>query len=151
MSEKKTKWYSETKTVGICFNKEKIEPLPNDETEIVNYKSDRFADLFGRGKDCSYFPGYGKIFNRTFEIWYKSIGSKIKEGLIEYKDIGVDSYSGPFFPEKITNGVYINNPLEKKLGYLKLFNTRDDKNNKTWYAGLKDIEFTGIITDREQE
>jgi hypothetical protein len=151
LEKKYPKWYGHSNTRGACFESERIEPLQNNQTEIVKYKTDRYAELFGRGKDCSYFPGYGKIFNRTFEIWYREVGSKDKQGLIVYKDIGNDTYEALFFAERITNGVLINNKLERTLGYLKLYNSRDDKNNKTWYAGLKDIEFTGIITEREAD
>jgi len=151
LEKKYPKWYGHGNTRGICFESERIEPLQNNQTEIVKYKTDRYADLFGRGKDCSYFPGYGKIYNRTFEIWYRNVGSKDKQGLIIYKDIGNDKYEGPFFVERITNNILINNKLERTLGYLKLYNSRDDKNNKTWYAGLKDIQFTGIITDKEAD
>lgn len=145
------KWYGSGNTRGICFESERLEPLPNGQTELVRYKTDRYADLFGRGKDCSYFPGYGKIYNRTFDIWYQEFNSQEKNGMREYKDIGCDKYQEPFFTENFTNGNRINNQLERTKGYLKLFNVRDEKNRRTWYAGLKDLEFTGIITDGEPD
>ncbi|NCX95251.1 MAG: hypothetical protein EBX41_02360 [Chitinophagia bacterium] len=146
--EKYPKWYGNGDTKGICFESERLEPLPNGQTELVRYKTDRYADLFGRGKDCSYFPGYGKIYNRTFDIWYQEFNSQEKNGMREYKDIGCDKY-GPFFTNHLTGKNIIHNELIRTKGYLKLFNVRDEKNRRTWYAGLKDLEFTGIITDRE--
>ncbi|WP_291098159.1 MULTISPECIES: hypothetical protein [unclassified Flavobacterium] len=147
--KKYPKWYGSGNTRGVCFESERIEPLPNDQTELVRYKTDRYADLFGRGKDCSYFPGYGKIYNRIFYIWFQEFNSQEKKGMREYKDIGCDKYQEPFFTENFTNGISINNQLDRTKGYLKLFNIRDGKNRRTWYAGLKDLEFTGIITDSE--
>lgn len=151
VEKKYPKWYGEGNTKGKCFESERIEPLANNQTELVRYKTDRYADLFGRGKDCSYFPGYGKIYNRTFDIWFHETNSTEKKGAIEYRDIGCDKYQPPFFTDRITNGISIYNELERTKGYLKLYNGRDEKNRKTWYAGLKDLEFTGIITDRELE
>jgi hypothetical protein len=149
--KKYPKWYGDGNTIGLCFNFERIEPLPNNQKEIVRYKTDRYAELFGRGKDCSYFPGYGEIYNRTFEIWFQEFNSQEKNGIREYKDVGCDKYQGPFFTNNFTNGIGISNSLERTKGYLKLYNGRDEKNKKTWYAGLKSIEFTGIITDGESE
>src|SRR5690554_2717759 len=147
--KKYPKWYGSGNTRGVCFESERLEPLLNGQTELVRYKTDRYADLFGRGKDCSYFPGYGKIYNRTFDIWFQEFNSQEKKGMREYKDIGCDKYQAPFFTDNFTNGIGINNQLERTKGYLKLFNCRDEKTRRTWYAGLKDLEFTGIITDRE--
>lgn len=152
LEEKYPKWHGGEKIRGICFEREKIDPLPEGKNEIVYYKTDRYAELFGRGKDVSYFPGYGKIYNRSFEIWYRKTGSKNKEGLMKHHDIGIiDKDYGPFFIEKITGGRIFNNRLERTSGYLKLYNIRDDKNGLTWYAGLKDAEFTGITTEGENE
>jgi hypothetical protein len=148
--KKYPKWYGEANTVGQCYQAERLNPLPDNREEIVAYKSDRYAELFGRGKDCSYFPGYGKIHNRVFDVWYRSTHSKEKQGVVEYKDVGNADYSPPFFADKLTNGIFIGNELTGRTqGYLKLFNVHDDANMRTWYAGLKSIEFTGIITTRE--
>ncbi|MGE0569370.1 MAG: hypothetical protein AB7O73_15630 [Bacteroidia bacterium] len=147
--KKYPKWYGSENIKGLCFERDRLEPLPVGQIEKVHYKTNRYAELFGRGKDVSYFPGYGNIYNRTFEIWFRNKGSRDKEGTIEYKDIGIDKYYGPFFAEKFTGGLGINNELERTSGYIKLFNVRDNKSGKTWYAGLKNIEFTGIITDKE--
>ena len=147
--KKYPKWFSGNKTTGICYKLPYLTPLKDKTEEIVNYKTDRYADLFGRGKDCSYFPGYGKIYNRTFEIWYQEFGSKEKKNIIEYKDIGA-IYQPPFFTEEMTEGWLINNELERKQGFEKLYNIRVVKTRKTWYAGLKSYEFTGIITEKEK-
>ncbi|MCD8440960.1 hypothetical protein [Tenacibaculum finnmarkense] len=148
--KKYPKWFSENNTIGLCYKSSYFPPLTNQVEEIVNYKTDKYADLFGRGKDCSYFPGYGKIQNRTFEIWYQEFGSKEKKNIIEYKDIGA-IYQAPFFTEEMTEGWLINNELERKQDFLKLYNIRVVKTRKTWYAGLKSQEFTGLITEKEIE
>lgn len=146
--KKYPKWYGVEKIKSLCYKESKIEPLPINTTETVKYKTDRYAELFGRGKDCSYFPGYGKIFNRTFEIWHQEFGSKERQGQIDYMDIGTDR-EPPFFTEEITEGHRIYNGLLKTQGFLKLYNVRVEKTRKTWYAGLKDLEFTGLITDKQ--
>ena len=84
------KWTSSQDTLGTCFNQNRIEPHKNGEIERVHYKTDRYAELFGRGKDCSYFPGYGKIFNRKFKIWYQEFHSDEVRGTVDYYDIGND-------------------------------------------------------------
>ena len=150
LQKKYPKWYGREKTVGLCFNNSRLEPFPDNQTETVYYKTDRYAELFGRGKNCSYFPGYGKIYNRFFDIWCQDFGSKEKKAIQEYSDIG-NYYLPPIFTEEITGGYPINNELEQTKGYLKLFNVRIQKFRKTWYAGLKDREFTGIITEKEQQ
>lgn len=150
LSHLNTKWYSGENIKGVCYKAERIEPLPNNVTELVRYKSDRFAELFGRGHNCSYFPRYGKIGNRIFTIWYQEFNSKEKKGIVEYKDVGIEN-DGPHFAEKISNGLAINNQLQRSGEYLSLFNVRETKNNRTWYAGLKSIEFIGIITAGESD
>ena len=142
-------WYSSENTIGICY-KNKNSLKISDSEEIVYYKSDRYAQLFGRGAHCSYFPGYGKIYNRIFEVWYQNVGEKEKLGIQTYSDIGIER-NQPFFADEITNGIIISNELERTKGFLKLWNARDQKNNKNWYAGLKDLEYTNIITEREAE
>lgn len=144
------KWYGSKNIIGQCFKAKKIAPLVKNETEIVNYKTDRYTELFGRGNDCSYFPGYGKICNREFNIWYQNYNSTEMQLVQDYFDIGVE-YLPPFFSEEISDGHCIHNNLERTRGYLKLYNVRVDKTNRTWYAGLKHLEFTGIITDGEVE
>ena len=114
------------KTKGICYKRVRIEPLENNITENVFYKTDRYAELFGRGKDCSYFPGYGKIYNRCFEIWYQDFGTKDKKNISEYQDIGAE-YLPPLFTEEKTGYHLINNELKSKQTFLKLFNIRDEK------------------------
>ncbi len=149
LKKKYPKWYSSNKTKGKCYKpKSPLEVIDTEST--VNYKTDEYAELFGRGAHCSYFPGYGKIYNRTFEIWYQETGSKDKLDLQEYFDIGVER-NQPFHVEDITNGIIISNELERTKGYIKLWNARDQKNNITWYAGLKNLEYTNIITKRERE
>lgn len=150
LEAKYPKWYGSENIKGICFKSAHFEPLPNNETETVAYKSDRFVDLFGRGKGVSYFPGYGKIYNREYELWYQETGQKEQKGLITYKDIGTEKYP-PFFTDSYTENYEINNRLQNAKGYIALFNVRDNKLKRTWYAGLKSIEFTGIITEPEQE
>lgn len=144
------KWTSSQKTLGQCFRANRIEPLKVGTTEMVYYKTDRFAELFGRGKDCSYFPGYGQIFNRKFKIWYQEYNSNDIQGLREYFDIATE-YQAPIFADEISDGHRIHNELERRKGYKRLFNVRVDRTRRTWYAGLEELEFTGIITDGERE
>lgn len=145
------KWYSAEVSVGSCYQAKRIAPFTYGKEETVYYKSDNWIKLFGRGKDSSYFPGYGKIYNRTFNIWFQNTGSTEKLGEMEYHDIA-NEHLPPQFAEGITQNVFISNRLERTKGFLKLFNARDVKNNKTWYAGLKQLEYVGIITKKvEQE
>lgn len=149
-AKKYPKWFADENMVGICYKSERITPLNNGQEEIVHYKTDRYANLFGRGKDCSYFPGYGKIYNRTFEIWYQDFGTKEKQNIFTYKDIGANLYA-PYFTEELTEGWPINNQLERTQGFKRLYNVRVVKTRKIWYAGLIEQEFTGIITAKELE
>ncbi|MDX2362386.1 MAG: hypothetical protein QNK23_16375 [Crocinitomicaceae bacterium] len=150
-AKKHPKWFSSEDTVGICFESERIEPLTKNQTETVHYKSDRYADLFGRGKDCSYFPGYGEIHNRTFEVWFQKTNSKEKSDIQIYKDIANVTYAQPVYIEKVTNGINMPDELERTKGYLKLFKGKDVKNRRTWYAGFVESEFTGIIAKAEED
>lgn len=138
-----TKWYSGKSTVGQLFKLKRVDPF--DPPIIVYYKSDRFADLFGRGRDCSYFPGYGKIYNRKFRIWAQEFNKKEPLHTQEYFDIGTD-HRAPFFVEELTSGHDIYNELMKTGGFIRLFNCRVNKSRLTWYAGLETIEFVGITT-----
>lgn len=145
-----TKWDESNNIIGKCFKAKEIIPLIKNETEIVNNKTDRYTELFGRGRGCRYFPGYGKIYNRAFKIWFQDYNSTEMKLVQDYFDIGVE-YLPPFFSEEISDGHRIHNELERTRGYLKLYNVRVDKTKRTWYAGLKHLEFTGIITDGEVE
>ncbi len=148
-TEKYTKWYSKENTVGLCFESERIDPLPNNETETVFYKSDRYAELFGRGKGCSYYPGVGEVHNRTFEVWYQNVNSKEKMEVRIYRDIA-PLRTPPVYIENIINGINTNDELERARGYMKLFKGSDHENRRNWYAGLVESEFTGIITKPEK-
>lgn len=148
--KKYPKWTSDQKTLGQCFRARRIEPLKDEANEMVYYKTDRFAELFGRGKDCSYFPGYGQIFSRKFKIWFQEYNSNDIQSLQDYYDIGTE-YQSPIFADEISDGHRIHNELERTRDYKRLFNVRVDRTRRTWYAGLEEVEFTGIITDGEQE
>lgn len=148
--KKYPKWTSDQKTLGQCFRARRIEPLKDEANEMVYYKTDRFAELFGRGKDCSYFPGYGQIFSRKFKIWFQEYNSNDIQSLQDYYDIGTE-YQSPIFADEISDGHRIHNELERTRDYKRLFNLRVDRTRRTWYAGLEEVEFTGIITDGEQE
>jgi hypothetical protein len=135
---------------GVCYELERLDPLPEGRIELVKYKSERFAELFGRGTFCSYFPGYGKLFNKTFDVWFEAVKSDEKQNLIEYRDIYTLMRGSPHFEDKIETGLRFYHELSRnKKGYLSLYKS-NTKNKITWYAGIKKLEFTGIITQSEE-
>lgn len=113
--------------------------------EKVYRKTDRWKEL-GFGDNVE-FPGYGKIYNREFDVWYVDVGSKEKKGETTLKDRRVLHYEPiPIEVERITGSNFIIDERERTEGYKSLFTGLDQKNRKRWYFGLKEAEPTGIET-----
>ncbi len=116
--------------------------------EIVHRKTKRWTDLgFGDGDN---FPGYGRLYDREFKVWYCEIGSKdIKDERI-IRDRFPLHYD-PKNSHKITGeGVYLNRLYNTK-GYESLYSGLDNQNRKRWYFALTNFSPTWIETDRAIE
>lgn len=116
--------------------------------EIVRRKTERWTELgFGDGDN---FPGYGRLYNREFKVWYCEVGSK------EIKDERVirDRFPLHYEPKnskEITGeGVYLDR-LDNTKGYESLYTGLDNKNRKRWYFALIKSTPTWIETDRAIE
>lgn len=116
--------------------------------EIVHRKTERWTELgFGDGDN---FPGYGRLYDREFKVWYCEVGSK------EIKDERVirDRFPLHYEPKnskEITGeGVYLDR-LDNTKGYESLYTGLDNKNRKRWYFALIKSTPTWIETDRAIE
>ena len=115
---------------------------------LVRRKSKEWKENgFGDGE---YFPGYGKIYVRTFEVWYCNIGSKEKISQQDFIDKAIlNSYNGICGDLGELKGKGLNfDSLDRKQGYKTLLTTVDNKNRKRWYFGLKETKPTYIYTER---
>jgi len=116
--------------------------------ELVRRKSARWKELgFGDGEK---FPGYGKLYDREFMVWYCDVGTKEKKNVQSYKDRNPLNYE-PKDHFKITGeGIYLER-LDNTKEYESLYSGLDKKNRKRWYFALTNYTGTGIETDRELE
>jgi len=129
----------------------KTSPIEEDDDskwEVVNRKTTRWAELgFGDG---GLFPGYGRLYDREFKVWYCNIGSKkIKGEQIIYDRFPL--HYDPKNSERITgDDVYLNR-LDNTKGYESLYTGLDNKNRKRWYFALITYTPTWIETARALE
>lgn len=116
--------------------------------EIVHRKTERWTELgFGDGDN---FPGYGRLYDREFKVWYCEVGSKeIKDERI-IRDRFPLHYEPKNSNEITGEGVYLDR-LENTKGYESLYSGLDNKNRKRWYFALMKFTPTWIETDRAIE
>lgn len=116
--------------------------------EVVYRKTARWEELgFGEGL---LFPGYGRIYERIFEVWYCDVGSKERKCIQTFKDKYPMNYS-PKKSKSITGeNVYLER-LSNTKGYEVLFSGLDRINRKRWYFAVIDKIPTGIETERAVE
>ena len=115
--------------------------------ELVRRKTKKWSELgFGDGE---LFPGYGRIYERTFEVWYNEIGSKNKHSQPDFTDKATVNLSKVIYQELTElKGKNLDfNSLEKKQGFKMLLNAVDHKERKRWYFGLKSIKPIYIYTE----
>ena len=146
----KSKQKSETNK-SVSFNVQtnsSSKPEDNSKWEIVHRKTERWTELgFGDGDN---FPGYGRLYDREFKVWYCEVGSK------EIKDERVirDRFPLHYEPKnskEITGeGIYLDR-LDHTKGYESLYTGLDNKNRKRWYFALIKFTPTWIETDRAIE
>ncbi|HPV20826.1 MAG TPA: hypothetical protein PLW37_00985 [bacterium] len=114
--------------------------------ETVHRYSKRWKQLkLGSGIN---FPGYGKIYEREFMVWYCDVNSKEKKSQQLFNDKGV-LYYYPINSEKITGDGVVFERLQNIKEFKALFSGLDKKNRKRWYFALAKYEPTGIETARE--
>lgn len=134
--------------------------------ELVRRKSDRWNELgFGEGEN---FPGYGKLYDREFDVWYCDVGSKEKKGFQKFYDRNPLHYEpknrrrdNKINPDlKITEKTMSSDITGEEVYFERLRNTKeyealysglDEKNRKRWYFALINYKPTGIETDRAIE
>lgn len=131
---------------------EKREPKKKENNsakwEIVYRKSNRWTELgFGDG---DLFPGYGKLYEREFEVWYSDVGSTEKKDVRKFNDKFPLTYTPNNSSEITGENVYLDR-LEKTKGYQALFSGLDQKNRKRWYFAITNSIPTWIETEREIE
>lgn len=82
--------------------------------EIVHRKTERWTELgFGDGDN---FPGYGRVYEREFKVWYCDVGSKEVKG----EQIIKDRHTLGYYPEnaiKITGDDVYLDELYNTKGY----------------------------------
>ncbi len=146
-------------------SKDRIESTDSTKWELVRRKSDRWKELgFGEGET---FPGYGKLYDREFDVWYCDIGSKDKKAVQKFYDRNPLHYepkergrdftqtsipnSGHKMSSEITGeGVNLER-LHNTKEYEALYTGLDNKNRKRWYFALTKFTPTGIETVRALE
>jgi hypothetical protein len=116
--------------------------------ELVRRKTERWDELgFGDGDS---FPGYGKLYNREFKVWYCDINSKEKKDIQTFRDVNVLNYD-PKRSIQITGPDIYLEPLRNTMQFAALYTGLDNKNRKRWYFALVAYSPTGIQTDRASE
>lgn len=142
--------WRETKTqTPTSYSNKTSSPIQDNQTwELVRRKSERWKQLgFGEGEN---FPGYGKLYDREFEVWYIEVGSKEKMSVQVYRDRNPLHYD-PKNSKNITGeDVYLERLFNTKE-YESLYSGLDKKNRKRWYFALIKYSPTGIETDRAIE
>jgi len=121
-----------------------------DSWKLVRRKSKKWDELgFGDGE---FFPGYGKIYERTFDVWFCNVGSKEKFVQPEFKDKAILNFYNGICGDlgELKNKGLEFDSLEKKQGYKELLTTVDKKERKRWYFGLKEANPTYIFTERAE-
>jgi len=119
--------------------------------ELVRNHSDKWIEL---GYDNG-FPGYGKVYNITFNVWYSIVGSKDKveqpsilvhlalygkEENIRYFERVCDKIEG-------LDGKQVNfDRLSRNQGFTQLYNGLDNSTKKRWYLGIKEMQSTFVFT-----
>lgn len=125
-------------------------PIDNDSDkwEIVHRKTDRWNELgFG---DNDKFPGYGRIYEREFEVWNCEIGSKERKDLMRFTDKYPLNYDPKNYHEIVGEGVYLEQ-LSNTKDYNALYTALDNKNRKRWYFALISSKPLWIQTERAIE
>jgi len=140
--------YETEKTVSFNVQTNSAKPEKDSRWEIVHRKTERWTELgFG---DRDNFPGYGKLYDREFKVWYCDVGSK------EVKDEQVirDRFPLHYQPKNSEattgEGIYLDR-LDNTKGYESLYTGLDNKNRKRWYFALVKFTPTWIETDRAIE
>jgi len=116
--------------------------------EIVYRNSQRWNELGFQSGEL--FPGYGKLFEREFEVWYSDVGSKEKKDIQKFNDKFPLNYTPNNSSEITGENVHLER-LEKTKGYEALFSGLDNKNRKRWYFALVNTIPTWIEVEREIE
>ncbi len=134
---------------SVKIEKEDIE-VPEG-WELVRNHSEKWIELnYDKG-----FPGYGKVYNITFEVWYSDVGSKDK---IEQPSISVHlalygKNENIYYFERVCdqieglNGKQVNfDRLSRAQGYSQLYNGLDNSTKQRWYLGIKEMRPTNYFT-----
>ncbi len=139
-SKKNAQYYSQPGRNTKTFKK-----LDSASWELVRRKSERWNELgFGDGED---FPGYGKLYDREFQVWYCNVGSKEKKNIQSYKDRNPLHYEPKNSTRIIGEGIFLKR-LYKTGDYEAIYTGLDNKNRKRWYFALDQFHPTGIETYR---
>lgn len=154
---KSTPTWIETKR---AFEKEdkKVEKEKTDVPygwELVRNQSKKWSELgYSNG-----FPGYGKVFDITFDVWYSTVGTKEK---IERPSISVHlalygKDSNIFYFERVCTkieelrGKDLNfERLSRTQGYSQLYNGLHHATKRRWYLGVKEMKPTNYFTTRAE-
>lgn len=97
------------------------------------------------------FPGYGKVYNVTFEVWYSIVGEKerIKQPNISVHLAFYGNDSKICYFERICNEIKelktkgLNfERLSRTQGYSQLYKGLDNSTKRRWYLGLIEVKPT---------
>tara|TARA_R110001583_G_scaffold33438_4_gene112926 strand:+ start:18580 stop:19191 length:612 start_codon:yes stop_codon:yes gene_type:complete len=115
--------------------------------EIIHRKTERWVELgFG---DNENFPGYGKLYEREFKVWYCVIGSKEQKSIQKCTDKYPLNYDPKNYQNITGEGVYVER-LTNTRGYEALYTALDNKNRKRWYFALNNKKPLWIQTERAE-
>lgn len=143
-------------TVTTNAKTDKVENTDTTKWELVRRKSDRWKELgFGEGET---FPGYGKLYDREFDVWYCDIGSKDKKAIQKFYDRNPLHYepkdrqrtsssnNGLKMSSEITGEGVILERLHNTKEYEALYTGLDKRYRKRWYFALTKFKPTGLTT-----
>ncbi|MFB9052931.1 hypothetical protein ACFFVB_07540 [Formosa undariae] len=116
--------------------------------EVVYRKTKRWTQL-GFGENDK-FPGYGRLYEREFEVWYCEIGSKERKKVQKFSDKYPLNYN-PRNPQNIIGEDVYTETLTNTKGYESLYTALDNKNRRRWYFALIKKKPLWIETERAIE
>lgn len=96
------------------------------------------------------FPGYGRLYERTFDLWYCEVGSKERKGIKQFTDKYPLHYSPRDYNQEVGENVFLEQ-LNNNKEYEILYSGLDSRERKRWYFGLVSKKPLWIQTERAIE
>lgn len=135
---------------GIRFETSIVSETKKDigKWEIVHRKTKRWTELgFGNNEK---FPGYGRLYERKFEVWYCDIGSKERNDVQIVTDKNPLGYEPKNYQDMVGDNISIEQ-LNNSKEYDALYTALDNKNRKRWYFALISKKPLWIETEKAKK